>query len=198
MTLEVSISKITKPELKELSKINDELEIFYRIQDIEADLFTGIGVSDSYIIDVYRLTSFDQENIGSPILTIDKLPVVSEKIHASPGDIISASVINGKGTLGHIDLELENFDISNLNLTQFILDDFGAESVCSITTYTSNGKTEDYQIQSNLYTNITPKVELCWVSVIDRDCKEKTLYDEYDEGWNASAVKAVLAGKEVI
>jgi hypothetical protein len=199
MTLEISIGTLTAADLRELSKIEDELDLFYYIQDLDADIFTGMGVDDSYIIDVYKISNFNQDDIvGSPILTInstiDKLPVVCKKINNTPGDIFFSQVINSSGTIGHVDLELpelEKFDISKLSLTQYCLDNFDVESLCS---KISVGETE-FRIEHSLFTNLVPKVEMSHVSYIDHNGAIQTLYDEYgnDEGWDQNELKKVLA-----
>jgi hypothetical protein len=196
--LDVQICSITQDELKEMSNnIDDAEELFYHAQGYDADIYNAIGVpADNYKIIVFKLDDFDAE-IGDPIIiSTGDLQLVNEKINANPGDIIIGSVTNGKGVCGHVDIELNDFDISSIKLVATDLSDFGSDSLCSgIAVSLDNGEIHNYNFQYSLHLDLIPKVELSWVSIIGNDQKEKTLYDEYGEfdGWDEEAVKAVLA-----
>ena len=200
--LDIQISSVTKGELRDMyNNIDDAQELFYHAQGYDADIYNGIGVPiDNYNVEVFKLHNWDTENIGDPILTIDNLQLVTEKINANPGDIILGSVTNGRGVCGHIDIDvqMEDFDVGKIKLVHTDLSDFGGEPLSSkIAVSLDNGEIQNYNLEHSLYTDITPKVELIWASIIGNDQKEKTLYDEYGEldGWNSAAVDAVLADK---
>jgi hypothetical protein len=201
--LDIQISSVTKGELRDMyNNIDDAEQLFYHAlgQGYEADIYNAIGVpADNYRIEVFELNDFGAE-IGDAICVFKtgdlQLQLIDEKINANPGDIIIGSVTNGRGVCGHIDVQMETFEVSKISIIQTNLSDFGAESLC-FKIALDNGAIEKYIIQHDLYLDIMPKVELVWLSIIGLDKQEKSLFDEYSEyeGWNKTAVEAVLADK---
>ena len=198
--LNINVSSVNQSQLRDMQKnINDPEELFYYAQDSDCDIFNRIGIpTDNYRIEVFEVDDADVE-IGDAICILknNDLKLIEEKINANPGDIIIGSVTNGRGVCGHIDIKMKDFDVSKIKLIHTDLGDFGAESLCfKIAFSLDNGAIEKYIIKHDLYLDITPKVEIGWVSIW-LDNKEKALFDEYSEyeGWDTAAVEAVLADK---
>jgi hypothetical protein len=111
-------------------------------------------------------------------LTPANLKIESEITSAQPNTTILARVNNQDGTIGHIDLCLDQpFDSNNLVLIESSAEQFGGEAAIGSIRYKTSSQDIEEDIDFDAYLYTRSKVELCWVSDIDSNQKEIPLYE---------------------
>lgn len=188
--IDARIDLTNQEKIDDLREEEDEDELLYRVQDsIVGDEAHIYGVSNySGYIKVYELSE-GQTNINDdqqPIITIDtdEFPRVETTNFKPPADqFIIGFVTNQDGKIGHIELETESaFDVSNLTLKYTDGDMIADESAITGIKYKSNDNEVDLDhINTELYLEAYPKVELCFISRFDKDLNKEVIYDYH--GW---------------